>query len=368
MKRIGLYIHIPFCLQKCAYCDFYSIPGRDEALQKRYINALTLHMKTLSATMEDRVFDTVYIGGGTPGLLTAEMLTMLMNGIKDNFKLAEDAEITLETNPAVADEAKFRVMRSLGINRLSMGMQSSEETVLKILGRLHTFDQFAETFREARRAGFENLSADVMYALPGQTVDGLLETLRSLIALSPEHISMYGLKVEENTPFGRMGDKLPLPDEDTQCEMYELACDLLETAGYHRYEISNFSKDGYESRHNLRYWHREEYLGLGPAAHSFVDVVRYSYPRDIMAYITALEQGRLPTTDSSIRITPAEAEAEKIMLGLRLADGIVTTDELQKKCENYLRYGFMERKGERIAFTTKGFLVSNTILAELLDD
>ncbi|MBQ7354679.1 MAG: radical SAM family heme chaperone HemW [Clostridia bacterium] len=368
MKRIGLYIHIPFCLQKCAYCDFYSIPGRDEALQKRYINALTLHMKTLSTTMEDRVFDTVYIGGGTPGLLTAEMLTTLINGINDNFKLTEDAEITLETNPAVADEAKFRVMRSLGINRLSMGMQSSEESVLRTLGRLHTFDQFAETFREARRAGFENLSADVMYALPGQTVDGLLETIRSLIALSPEHISMYGLKVEENTPFGRLGGKLSLPDEDIQCEMYERACDLLETEGYHRYEISNFVKDGYESRHNLRYWQREEYLGLGPAAHSFVDGVRYSYPRDIMAYITALEQGSLTATDSLIRITPAEAEAEKIMLGLRLAEGIIATAELLKKCENYLRYGFMKRKGERIAFTTKGFLVSNTILAELLDD
>jgi oxygen-independent coproporphyrinogen-3 oxidase len=325
-------------------------------------------MKTLSTTMEDRVFDTVYIGGGTPGLLTAEMLITLMNGIKNNFKVAEDVEITLETNPAVADEAKFRIMRSLGINRLSMGMQSSEETVLRTLGRLHTFDQFAETFCEARRAGFDNLSADVMYALPGQTMNGLLDTLHSLIALSPEHISMYGLKVEENTPFGRMGEKLPLPDEDTQCEMYERACDLLETEGYHRYEISNFAKDGYESRHNLRYWQRGEYLGLGPAAHSFVDCVRYSYPRDIMAYITALEQGSLPATDSSVLITPPEAEAEKIMLGLRLADGIIATDELLQKCENYIRYGFMERKGDQIAFTTKGFLVSNTILAELLED
>ncbi len=368
MKRIGLYIHIPFCLQKCAYCDFYSIPGRDEALQNRYINALTLHMKTLSAAMEDRVFDTVYIGGGTPGLLTAEMLTALMNGIRVNFNLAKDAEITLETNPAVADEAKFRVMRELGINRLSMGMQSSQERVLKTLGRLHTFAQFAETFGEARLAGFENLSADVMYALPGQTVDGLLETLHLLIALSPEHISMYGLKVEENTPFGRMGENLPLPDEDIQCEMYERACDLLEKSGYHRYEISNFAKAGYESRHNLRYWHREEYLGLGSAAHSFVDGVRYSYPRDIMAYITELEQGKLPEPDSRVMLTLAEAKDEEIMLGLRLAEGIIATEELLEKCKNYLRYGFMERKGDRIAFTTKGFLVSNTILAELMDE
>lgn len=367
MKRIGFYIHIPFCLQKCSYCDFYSIPGRDLGLQKRYIQALTLHMKTLSTTMEDRVFDTVYIGGGTPGLLTTEMLTLLMNGIKENFHLSQDAEITLETNPAVTDEAKFRVMRKLGINRISMGMQSSQDTVLKTLGRLHTFRQFTETFLSARKAGFENLSADVMYALPGQTTEGLLDTVRRLISLSPEHISMYGLKVEENTPFGRMGEKLTLPDEDTQCEMYERACELLESCGYHRYEISNFAKSGYESRHNLRYWHREEYLGLGPSAHSFVDGVRYSYPRSIEAYIRSLEQGILPETDSFVIIPPAEAKEEEIMLGLRLAEGIPTDDDLLSRCQSYLRHGYMEQKGDRISFTTKGFLVSNTILADLLE-
>ena len=368
MKRIGLYIHIPFCLQKCAYCDFYSIAGNDVALQKRYIHALTLHMKTLSAKMEDRVFDTVYIGGGTPGLLTADMLTMLMNGIKENFRLSDDAEITLETNPAVAKLEKFQTMRTLGINRISMGMQSSQTPVLHTLGRLHTFDQFVESYTDARMAGFENLSADVMYALPGQTVEGLLDTLRGLIALSPEHISMYGLKVEENTPFGRMGDQLQLPDEDIQCEMYERACELLDQSGYHRYEISNFARDGYESRHNLRYWQREEYLGLGPAAHSFVDSIRYSYPRDIMGYITALEKGRLPETDSCVILSEAEVQEESIMLGLRLAKGIVADEELLAKCQNYLRYGFMEQKDNRIAFTTKGFLVSNTILVDILED
>lgn len=368
MKRIGLYIHIPFCLQKCAYCDFYSIAGRDEALQARYIDALILHMKTLSDRMEDRVFDTVYIGGGTPGLLSADLLVKLMDGIKESFTLSEAAEITLETNPAVTDLAKFQALRAAGINRLSMGMQSAEQSVLKTLGRLHTFDQFAETFNDARMAGFENLSADVMYALPGQTVNGLLDTLHSLISLSPEHISMYGLKVEENTPFGRMGEKLPLPDEDTQCEMYERACRLLEQRGYHRYEISNFAKEGYESRHNLRYWQREEYLGLGPAAHSFVDGVRYSYPRDVMAYITAVEEGRLPETDSQVIVSEAEAKEESIMLGLRLAKGIVADAAMLEKCRNYLRYGFMEQKGDRIAFTTKGFLVSNTILAYLMEE
>lgn len=367
MKKIGLYIHIPFCLQKCAYCDFYSIPNSDEAMQRRYINALNLHMKTLSAIMEDRVFDTVYIGGGTPGILSSDLLDELMKEVRASFQLTDDAEITLETNPALANEEKFRLMRSLGINRLSIGMQSADDQILRKLGRIHNFDQFAETFRLARRAGFENLSGDVMYALPGQTVDQLLDTLHALIALEPEHISMYGLKVEDNTPFGRMGDRLELPDEDTQCAMYESACDLLDNAGYHRYEISNFARDGFESRHNLRYWHREEYLGLGPASHSFVNGVRYSYSRSIEDYMRALEQGRLPSTDSYESITPSDSLSESIMLGLRLAEGIPETDELLRKCENYLRYGFMERQNGRIAFTTKGFLVSNTILADLIE-
>lgn len=367
MKKIGLYIHIPFCLQKCAYCDFYSLPNSNEAVQKRYINALILHMETLSATMEDRVFDTVYIGGGTPGILSADLLSRLMNGIQKHFHLSEDTEITLETNPAVADESKLRVMHSLGINRLSVGMQSAEASILRRLGRLHTLGQFTDTFRVARRAGFDNLSGDIMYALPGQTVESLLDTLDTLIELEPEHISMYGLKVEQNTPFGRMGNRLTLPDEDTQCAMYESACALMEKAGYRRYEISNFARKGYESRHNLRYWHREEYLGLGPAAHSFIDGVRCSYPRSIDAYVSALEEGRLPATDSYEVLTTADASAESIMLGLRLAEGIPETNELLRKCESYFRYGFMQRKNGRIAFTTKGFLVSNTILAELIE-
>ena len=174
--------------------------------------------------------------------------------------------------------------------------------------------------------------------------------------------------MKENTPFGRMGDTLVLPDEDTQCEMYERACDLLEQNGYHRYEISNFAKVGLESRHNLRYWNCDEYLGLGPAAHSFVNGVRYSYPRDILSYITALEQGSIPQTDSSISLSPDEMKSESIMLGLRLAKGIIADNEMLKKCSNYLRYGFMEQKGDRVAFTTKGFLVSNTILADLLEN
>ncbi len=366
MRPIGLYIHIPFCRQKCAYCDFYSIPGGDAELQERYVNALLMQMDTLSSMMEDRVFDTVYLGGGTPGLLPAELLCKLLEGIKTVFHIAPDAEITLETNPAVADEDKLIALRAAGYNRLSMGMQTADPALLHKLGRLHSPDEFEETFLAARRAGFANLSADVMYALPGQMVDGLLQTLRTLIALSPEHISMYGLKVEENTPFGRLGDKLTLPDEDTQCEMYERACALLQSAGYPRYEISNFAKPGYESRHNLRYWRRGEYLGLGPAAHSFVDGVRYSYPRALKDYIRTIEEGSAPAPDSFVRLTEADAVEEAIMLGLRLEEGIPLTEALTERTAPYIRHGFMERRGDRIAFTTKGFLVSNTILAEII--
>ncbi len=366
MRSIGLYIHIPFCRQKCAYCDFYSIPGGNVNLQERYVNALLMQINSLSSRVEDRLFDTVYLGGGTPGLLPAELLCKLLVELKTAFHITPDAEITLETNPAVADEDKLIALRTVGYNRLSMGMQTADPALLHKLGRLHSPDEFAETFLAARRAGFSNISADVMYALPGQTVDGLLQTLRTLITLSPEHISMYGLKVEKNTPFGRLGDRLILPDEDTQCEMYERACALLQSAGYPRYEISNFAQPGYESRHNLRYWRRGEYLGLGPSAHSFVDGERYSYPRALEAYIGAIEEGSAPATDSFVRLTEADAAEEAIMLGLRLEEGISLTEALAERTAPYIRHGFMERRGDRIAFTTKGFLVSNMILAEII--
>ncbi len=366
MKKCGLYIHIPFCLQKCAYCDFYS-KSTDEATKAAYIRALNLHMKRLSLSMEDVCVDTVYIGGGTPGLLTPEQLTNLLDTMHRAFHIHPDAEISMETNPAADAAATLAVACEGGVNRLSIGLQSVHECELKTLGRLHRYAEFEATVKDARSVGFGNISADLMYGIPHQTTDSLLASVDALSALEPTHISLYGLRVEEGTPFGRMGDRLILPDEDRQCEMYERAVERLSDNGYRRYEISNFAAEGYECRHNLRYWKREEYIGLGPAAHSYYDGIRYSYPRSLSDYISALEQGSLPPRDACDLITPSDAANERIMLGLRLERGIEVDEALLSTCEPYLSGGFMWTKDGKIGFTTKGFLVSNTILASIIN-
>lgn len=366
MRNCGLYIHIPFCLQKCAYCDFYSFSS-DKKTKDSYINALTLHMKRLSPSMEDVCIDTVYIGGGTPGLLSPSQMGYMLAMIYKCFHIHPQAEISMETNPAADASETLLAARRGGVNRLSIGLQSVHERELKTLGRLHRYDEFLETIKVARDVGFENISADLMYGIPHQTLGSLTESIDRLAALKPTHISLYGLRVEEGTPFGRMGDDLILPDEDAQCEMYTQAVRRLSEYGYQRYEISNFALNGFECRHNLRYWQRDEYLGLGPGAHSFYNGVRYSYPRSLDDYVKALEQGSLPVTDSFEPVTPDDIKTEEIILGLRLAKGIMATDVLLNKCRNYLREGFMEINNGRLTFTTKGFLVSNAILAELID-
>ncbi|MGM9681744.1 MAG: radical SAM family heme chaperone HemW [Eubacteriales bacterium] len=365
-KKTGLYLHIPFCARKCAYCDFYSLT--DLSLADRYLNALCTHTVLLGDIMRDRIFDTVYIGGGTPSLMGAKRMDALLDCLFSCFSITADAEITAEVNPATVDAEELRIFHEIGINRLSIGLQSANGRELSDLSRLHDYDGFLATYREARNAGFDNLSVDLMYGIPEQTLSSLLETLKKVCDLSPEHLSLYGLKVEPNTPFGRMGKNLILPDEDAQCEMYEGAVGYLSDRGYRRYEISNFAKKGCESKHNLRYWHGEEYLGLGPAAHSYLNGVRYAYPRDLMGYMETLEQGRLPAETDRQIITQAERENEKIMLGLRLEEGIPAETRLCQRAKRYIEAGFMKVTDGRLSFTTKGFLVSNPILADLIDE
>lgn len=365
MKSTGLYIHIPFCLRKCAYCDFYSLTDLSPA--DRYTDALRTHLALVRDAMAGRVFDTVYLGGGTPGLLGAGRIDRLFDAILSCLNVPGDAEITLEINPA-AGTGDLAAFRQIGINRLSIGLQSAHDAELKMLGRLHGFDTFVQTFRAARTAGFDNISADLLYGIPGQSVDGLMDSLSSLCALEPEHISLYGLKIEENTPFGQMGGRLILPDEDVQCEMYGKAVDFLAGNGYLRYEISNFARKGYQSRHNLRYWKCGEYLGLGPAAHSYLDGVRYGYPRDLRGYMDAIGRGKLPDVCERQEITPREHIREAVLLGLRLEEGIPADAAIAAKAERYVSAGFMRTDGGRLAFTTKGFLVSNPIIADLLED
>ncbi|MBE6618502.1 MAG: radical SAM family heme chaperone HemW [Ruminococcaceae bacterium] len=373
MKDRGLYIHIPFCAAKCAYCDFYSLPS--SSLHERYVGALCKSGEILSEKYSDTVFSSVYIGGGTPSILSAELLEKLLGSVKKNFTLSKDVEFTLEANPATLDEKKMEAIVGGGVNRMSFGCQSANEDELKKLGRLHGFESFKESFSLARRYGINNVSADLMYGIPLQSISSLLFSINAVAELTPDHISLYGLRVEENTPFGRDKD-LVLPSDDTQCEMYLRAVETMRKLGYERYEISNFARSGKYSRHNMRYWECSEYLGLGAAAHSYIDGRRFAFERSATAYIDALESGKMPTPCESEHLSKSDELYEYVMLSLRLEKGI-SLSELSRRfgarasrtlIEKSLPYHgkFMVFDGECLHFTSDGFLVSNTILSEII--
>lgn len=377
-KNLGLYLHIPFCLQKCNYCDFYSLC--DQSVQERYVEALLLHMQDYSSSAMTREVDTVFIGGGTPTVLPRELLIDLIDGVKRHFNLLTDAEFTLECNPATATRADFKRYLSAGVNRLSLGLQSFDQEELSALGRIHTPEDFLEAFDAARRAGFENINVDLMYGIPGQTRESLRATLEKTVALEPEHISLYNLILEEGTPLWNMKDSLSLPDEDTEYEMYESAVIYLESRGYVQYEISNFAKEGFECRHNLKYWNCEEYLGLGPAAHSYYNERRFSFKRDIDAYIDAMERPDLEheILDECYDVKPSERVGEYVMLRMRLKEGLDSAEfaerfgmDFERMYGRYLKLyvqnGFMHHTGTRYAFTLKGMYVSNYILSAMLE-
>lgn len=373
MKSLGLYLHIPFCRSKCLYCDFCSFPRPDGETLDAYVTALCRDLVRRSEDCRAHTVDTVYLGGGTPTLLSADQLARLTETVFSSYHVSDGAEITAECNPKTGGREQFFAMRRAGFNRLSIGLQSAHATELRALGRIHSFDDFRDTFLAAREAGFSNISADVMMGIPHQSVESYLKTLDRLCQLSPEHISAYGLTVEEGTPFGRMGDRLILPDEETETAQYFGGIERLAASGYRQYEISNFARAGYESRHNLKYWNCEEYLGFGPAAHSDFAGVRFGNSRDLKAYLAGkdiTETSQSPDFDERI--------AEYVMLRMRLAEGVrfsafarrfgVTFDE----CFGFsLRYAndptLVARDGEGIAFTPAGMRVSNAILSEWLD-
>ncbi len=369
---LGLYIHIPFCRSKCLYCDFCSYPRRDEALMARYCDALCRDLRARASECVGEVVDTVYFGGGTPTVLPVFLLCGILKTVFEHYSISPDAEITAECNPATGGVSYFSEMRKCGFNRLSIGLQSAHANELRALGRLHGFDSFVRTFREAREAGFDNISADLMSGIPEQTVESYLASVEALARLSPEHISAYGLTVEEGTPFGRMGERLVLPDEECAREMYFAGLNALESHGYKQYEISNFAKEGYRSRHNMKYWRCEPYLGFGPAAYSDFGGARFGNSRDLIAYIDG-------NSIECERETPDAAERmnEALMLGLRLSDGV---DAEEFACR--FGVGFDARYGARLSeysslglaartergwrLTPEGFYVSNTILSDLL--
>lgn len=379
-ESIGLYIHIPYCISKCAYCDFFSVTDSDS--YSRYTDALIMHMEDYSSGLANRPIDSVFLGGGTPSSLPKNALLPLISGIYRNFRVTEDVEFTMEVNPATVGQNELKAYKKAGVNRISIGLQSADDDELRSLSRIHTYEEFEQSYEMIRDAGFTNVNIDVMFGIPGQTVESLVRTLDKVCSLSPEHVSLYGLKVEDGTKFGEMKRKgtLHLPDEDTEFEMYCTAVDMLEQHGYKQYEISNFARRGYQCRHNLKYWNCEEYLGLGAGAHSYLNGRRFAFKRDTHAYIEAMEN---PSSGTSIisedyELRRGERIGEYVMLQMRLRHGLDTNLfaglfglSFERMYEKYLKLyvdnGFMEKRGSRYSFTLKGMYVSNYILSAMLD-
>ena len=367
---LGLYIHIPFCKAKCAYCDFYSLAHSEEKMDA-YVAALLHHLEEVAPRAAGMQVDTVYFGGGTPSYLGAARLCRILQTVLRRYDVARDAEITLEANPdSAGDWKELRKLRRAGFNRLSLGVQSTDDALLRRIGRVHTYEQVQQAVTAVRKAKFTNLSLDLIYGLPGQTMEDWQRTLADAVALGPEHLSCYGLKLEEGTPLWQQRQTLTLPDDDAQADMYLYTVAALGGMGYEQYEISNFAKPGKESRQNLKYWRMEEYAGFGPGAHSDFGGVRYGYVRDIDSYIA----GRLVLSESETDSTLAR-DYEYVMLSLRTAAGIDRQtfekryrqrfQPMEALFEQYEKAGLASRTEGGWRLTPKGFLVSNSIITAL---
>ena len=355
MHKAGLYLHIPFCKKKCAYCDFYSSFVSD-ALIDEYVDALSKEIRRWGGCFS-RPIDTIYLGGGTPSLL-GERIAPLLETVRTAFEVTEEAEITAELNPDGEVETFLSGARKAGVNRLSIGVQSGDDKELTLLGRCHTARQAEDTVKTARKHGFNNISLDIMLGLPESTAETLTKSVDFILELEPEHISAYILKIEPNTRFGKINPILP--DEDEQARQYLMMCEHFEKAGFEHYEISNFSKKGYESHHNLKYWRGAEYLGIGPSAHSFVDGKRFYYPRDLKGFI------------KNPQVCPDGSggdEQERIMLGLRLREGVDLSayKQLEPFLQRLEKQGLGRNEKEVFSLTNKGMLVSNSIITEIME-
>ena len=367
-----IYIHIPFCIRKCDYCDFLSGPSGPKE-QADYVQALLREIQAAEEG-EGRSVSSIFIGGGTPSVLDERLLGDILREIRNRFKMKEDAEITIEVNPGTANIGKLQAYREMGINRLSIGLQSPEDRELKILGRIHNYGQFLETYQEARTVGFDNINIDLMSAIPDQTYEGWVKNLRTVAELEPEHISAYSLIVEEGTPFAAR--KLNLPDEDTEYNMYEAPAQILKDYGFEQYEISNYARKGRECRHNVGYWTRQDYLGFGLGASSLYGKERFANTADMKKY---LENSRNPEKirEKEPSLTREDEMAEFMFLGLRMTKGISKADF--QRCfgctiesvygevlEKYESMELLLEKDGRIFLSREGIHVSNSIMAEFL--
>lgn len=362
-KELQLYYHIPFCLSKCAYCSFFSKPHCSDAVMGEYTAALIRQTKAFPA--RGYTVSSVYFGGGTPTVLGAARLAAVLEAVLGHFDVNKNAEITFEANPKTVSFSDFCTLKAAGFNRTSLGAQSFNNKTLRLLGRAHTAEDFTECYRNARSAGFDNINADLIFALPNERTDELLHSVNTLADLEPEHISVYGLSVEPDTELWRRKESLSFPDEDEEERQYFALCRILAAHGYEHYEISNFSKRGYAARHNLGYWKRVPYFGFGAGAHSFYENRRFRTENDIAAYIDNTEYGFLAPTgfDTAQPLSPAEVEEERIMLGLRLAEGV----RLEATVPQYITEGgFATYENGRLALTEKGFRVSNAIISKFI--
>lgn len=401
-KRLEIYIHIPFCVRKCSYCDFLSM-SVDEKKQRDYVRALIREIELSREKMEDYLIDTVFIGGGTPSILEGSLIEEIMNTLMANSKISGGAEITIECNPGTVTEEKLQLYKSVGINRLSIGLQSANDKELKEIGRIHTYAQFLESYHVARKCGFDNINIDLMSALPGQSEQSYQETLEKIIELKPEHISAYSLIVEEGTEMYRRVEsaeakgKMILPEEEEERKMYYLTKELLAKAGYERYEISNYAKKGYECKHNIGYWKRKDYLGFGIGAASLYQEERYSNVRDIRVYMdkllkadisdrnlgnnenaVRLDQNIIESIEENQQKLSVEEQMEEFMfLGLRMMEGVSVKgfeetfgkkyEEIYGKVSDKLvAQGLLEQSGDNIRLTERGIDVSNYVMAEFM--
>ncbi|MEW6585987.1 MAG: radical SAM family heme chaperone HemW [Nitrospirota bacterium] len=360
-----LYIHIPFCIKKCLYCDFLSVPYSDRLVEK-YIDALCAELRLKKE--HAGALQAVYIGGGTPSLLPQESLQKVFRCIRDNFSFSQGVEITIEANPATLDSAKIGAAASLGVNRLSVGVQSFRDDELKTLGRVHSAADARSSLELIRQSNIENFSIDLMYGIPGQDLSSWRESLVAAVRFHPAHVSAYELTPEEKTPFYSLlkSGELEMPVEELILEMYGSAIDYFEEHGYLQYEISNFARSGFSCRHNLNYWNRGEYLAVGAGAHSFLHGVRSRNTDNISDYIDSLCSGIIPESES-LRLTPEESLKETIFLGLRKMEGmrIDQLPEAPDVCRELIEEGFLEIEERRLKLTRKGLPVSNAVIVKL---
>jgi oxygen-independent coproporphyrinogen-3 oxidase len=373
MKEVSLYIHIPFCAKKCMYCDFPSFCGKDN-LMMDYAWALS---KEIAIKAKDKLIKTIFIGGGTPTYLSLNAWKIIGEEIK-KMKMSENIEFSVECNPGTISKDKLSYFKSIGANRLSIGLQAWQDSLLQVLGRIHTLEEFLNGYEEARQCGFNNINIDIMFGLPNQKNMNIVETINNVIKLKPEHISCYSLIVEEGTPFFKLyeRDELSLPEEDDEREMYNAAKELLSKSGYKQYEISNFAREDYECRHNIVYWKLNEYIGCGSAAHSYVDGIRYRNEENIEKYIELINNEGNSIVEK-IENSSKDNMEEFMFMGLRMLEGIDETDferRFNKKIDvvykntidKHIESGLLIRNFGRIYLTEKGIELSNMVMSDFI--